>query len=518
MPITANSIAPGVGVLADNVPFEAGAQVLPRKILILAQLDPGKANDVDLDEPKRVLSAEAVGAKGGFGYMAHRLAKRVFETAQGVPVYISYQDEPEGAAQASGEISITASDARSGVLALYIAGERVSVNVETGDDGDAIAEKIVAAIENDSDLPVTAEVDGTDENQANVTAKSAGPWGDAITLELNLNPDDETPSGVDVSITDMSGGSGVPDLETALKNLGAGDDANSDYYTDVVHGYLQETAALDEISQYVGEGNTASGLYARMVHRPFRALTGDTKPGESGFTDLISLADGRRMDRANGVIAAPGSPNHPSEIAALALGAIATIDNRSPAESYAGTMLPGVYPGSDRWTDDYEDRDSAARNGIGATRKVSGVLEIQNMMTFYRPEDVPPASNGYRFMRSIALLQNIMFNISLNFRGPRWKGFYVVEDVGLVTNPEAARKARDTDSVRNDLVGLTEDFAGFGWIFSETPTLEALEKADAVVLRENGTGFDITYRVVFSGEGGILNTRVEFDTSLAVVL
>jgi hypothetical protein len=40
----------------------------------------------------------------------------------------------------------------------------------------------------------------------------------------------------------------------------------------------------------------------------------------------------------------------------------------------------------------------------------------------------------------------------------------------------------------------------------------------AVSIRTGGIGFDSVMPVVLSGEGGILDTRVDFDTALTVFL
>lgn len=519
--INADSFAAGVGVRANNVAFQPGTNVVPRKILVIATVDPAKEDSLQLNTPIRLLSPEEVGSKMGFGFMAHRLAQKAFKGAQGLPVHILPLAETQGAGNAVGGVEITALDAGAGTLYFYVSNDLVAVPVAKGDTGALIAAKLNLAINSNQNLPIDSAVDGKETNVLEFESKSAGPFGNKISLAVNLYPGQALPAGVTVEVTAMDGGSGVPSLETALANLGTDDDANQEFFTDVVHGFLEDSTALNELAEYVGLGNTAIGTYGKMAHRPFRVLTGNVEPGSVGLTNLFALANGRREDRGNGVLAVPGSKSHPSEIAALAIAKMAVISHLTPAQGYVDTVLEGIHPGvvTDRWTKTYANRDQAVRGGIGVTKVSNDVVYLQNVMTFYRPETVAEENNGYRSMRSIAILQNILANIAQNFSGSRWSGFYVVADTAQVTNSAAKEKARDREGVLNDLVALTENFEGFGWIFTAEFTIGQLaSNKQNVVIRTNGTGFDVNYPVLLSGEGGIIDTTVQFDTSLAVAL
>lgn len=518
--ITSNSLAAGVGSSVRNVQFQPTAEVVPRKILIIGTGDPTTEAGNTLNTPVLVTSPEDVGAKTGFGFMLHRLAKQAFLGSNGIETWIIQQPEGSGA-QAAGEIDFTGSTGvLSGTLALYIAGISVPVTITTGMTVEEIADAVVAAINADSDLPVTAaKVAVTFE--VTITAKSEGLfWGDQISIKLNINSGDTTPTGITTAITAMTGGSGTPDIQDALDSLGTGDGANEDYFTDIVHGYGQVTTTLDAISAYVGEGNGFTGLYDKVVHKPFRVLTGDVATGSGGLSSLVALGDGRKEDRANGVIAVPGSASHPSEIAALALGVMAQISNNRPEENYVGQILSGIDPGdkSDRWTSEYNDRDTAVKAGVSPTLVKSGAVYLQNVVSFYHPDDVPVTSNGYRSMRNIAILQNILDNVASNFEAEKWQGVSVVADTALVGNVTAKTKARDTDSVIDDLVALARSFESLAWLYAASFTIDQLKEANQVVVRTGGDGFESIFKIVLSGEGNILDTITEFDTSIAVFL
>lgn len=520
--LNANSKAAAVGVGAKNTQFVSAANVLDRSGLIIATYDPLLTGTVD-DVAIQIFSPEDVGDRLGFGFMAHRLAIGAFKGGKGLPMYVIPQAEAGGAAQSTGTITITTGTVESGTLWLYIAGDVVPVVVPaltsgSPTDQDDIATLIAAAVAADNNLPVTAAaVLGV----VTFTAKSAALYGDDISITTNLGFGQALPGGVTAVIVAMSGGAGTPDITTALETgLGTGDVANELGITDMVHGYGQETATLDAISAYVGEGNDFIGLYKKLVARPFRSLTGDVTADTAGLTALRALADTRRLDRANGVIPAPGSQSHPAEIAAQAIGHMGRINAKTAEGAYVGTVLEDVWPGdaADQWTSEFDNRDIAVKGGVSTTLQQDGRLTMQNMISFYRPASVSIDSNGYRSMRNISITQNIMAVIKQNFSREEWQNITIVADINKVTDPDSKAKARDPGAMLDELVSLAILFAGRAWIFDSAFTIEELRQAGAVTIRAGGVGFDSTMKLVYSGEGGITDTTFEFDTSLAVAL
>lgn len=514
------SLAAAVGASIRNVQFASEALNLPRKILIIGTHDPAKLA-VAPHVPQLILSPEDAGDRYGFGSMIHRLAVQAFRGSFGVETWVQPQAEAAGAAAAVGHIDFTGSAAvKAGTLYIFISNVLVAVNVAAAATPAQIATATVAACAANTSLPVSAAVDGAVAGKVNFTGKSKGTFGNFITLALNLGAGQVTPSGITAVITAMADGAGIPDIAAALTGLGTGDSANEAYFTDVIHGYGQDTATMDAILAYVGAGNDASGLYGKTVSRPFRVLVGDTVAGSQGLSDLLTLTGLRKTDRAQGVIAVPGSYSHPAEIAAQAMGIMARINQDRVAQHYLGIALIGIHPGSKsaRWTSDYDNRDTAVKNGVSPTRVQAGVVYLQNMCTFYRPDNVPASSNGYRSMRNISIIQNMLFNVRLNFEQEKWQGISIVADVTRVSSMVDRDKARDIDSVIDDLVALAISFESKAWIYEAAFTIGKLKQAGAVSIRTGGLGFNSVLAVIFSGEGGILDNVVEFDTSLAVLL
>jgi phage tail sheath gpL-like len=510
-----NSLAAAVGVGVQNVQFKTTAQAVPRKQVIIATYDPLKTSVAD-EVPVLVNSPADTASKFGFGFMAHRLHLANEKGAQGIETWIQPQAEVVGS-QSAGEYDFTGSTGVAGTLALYIANDRVAVTITSGMTVEEIADAVVAAITNDPNLPVTAaKVAVTFE--VTITAKTTGTWGDDITLTTNNLETDTSLAdlGITVAITAMAGGAGLPDIQDALDGLGTGDGANEKNFTALIHGYGQDTTTLDAIRDYVGSTDNLTGLYSETVARPLRSLVGDVVAGSAGLTAVKALGNGRKTDRASGVIPVPGSLSHPEEIAAQVIGHCERINNERAAEHYTGVALIGVDPGdtAQRWTNDYDDRDSAVKSGSGTTLVENGVVVLKDVITFSHPDGVAVESNGYREFVNISKLQNIMFNIKLNFSRSKWQGVIVVDDTNKVSSSVDRQKARDAQAVKDDLVVLAQAFESKAWLYQGQFTIDNIE----VETRVGADGFNTVFPCILSGVGKIYDNRVNFDTSIAILL
>jgi phage tail sheath gpL-like len=514
-PILPTSLAAIVGAGAQNVAFGPSVSNKERKIVIIGTYDPAKTG-VTAEVAEFINSAADAADKYGFGSMIHRLALSAYAGSQGLQTWVVPQAEAGGAVAASGTLTVTGPSTEAGTVYLYIGGDLVKVAVASGDTDATIAASIETAVNADTSLPVTASAA---LGVVTITAKTKGTWGNKIALTFNWGFQETLPAGVSIVVVDMASGATDPDITDALTNgLGNGDNANEKDFTALVHGYGYVTAQLNALSTYNGSGNLFEGCYQRTVARPMRSLTGDTAAGSAGLSTLIALGDGRKTDRTNGVIAVPGSPSHPEEIAALAMGTMELINGTRAEESYVGRTLSGVIPGAmaDRWTVQYTDRDTAVKAGVSPTLAKDGGVVMQNVVSFYHPDSVPDDSNGYRSMRNISIIQNQLNSVKVAFDREKWQGISIVNDTSLVTNSIDRAKARDVSAVTDELFALVDGFEGKAWIFQGAWS-KAKIAASPPTIRAGGTGFDCTLPVVLSGEGGILDTIVQFDTNVAVI-
>lgn len=513
MPLTSSSQAAAVGASVVNTQFAAVAEVLARKMVIIGTYDPLITTITD-EVPAFVSSPEEVGATYGRGFMLHRLAVQASLGSNKSEMWVIPQAEAGGAAASTGTLTITGPATAAGTLYLYLAGIATPVTVTSGDTATDIGDNIVTAVTANPDLPVTA---ANALGVVTLTAKSKGPWGDGVSITLNWGFQEALPAGVSTAVVAMSGGSGIPTIADALDGMGTDDDANSNHFTELVHGYGQDATTLNAVSTYNGVGNTAVGCYSKTVARPFRSLVGDTAAGSAGLSALVTLADGRKTDRTTGVIAAPGSPNHPDEIAAHALGVMQRLNANRAEEGPISQILAGVLPGAsaDRWTKSYTNRDTAVQGGIGTTKESGGALVLQDMLTFYRPDTIPSSSNGYKRQRNISIIQNMLDSVKTNFEASKWQGVSIVANVSKVANIVDRQKARDIEAVRDDIIALVTSWRNQAWVYEiDTFTIPNI----SVQIRTGTNGFDVVIPVILSIESGIIDSQIEFDTAITVLL
>jgi phage tail sheath gpL-like len=512
--IDSTSQATAVGVGAKNVQFGISGENLTRKTVIIGTYDPAKTTVVD-DVPIQVLNEADAGDKFGFGWPLHRLVKKYFEGSQGAgECWVIPQTETGTAAD--GEIAWTGTTTAAGTIFLRIANELYSISIPSGSTIEETSDAVVAFVNAVADTPVVAAKTAvTFETTFTSKAKGLEQNNIAITLNADVAAGEALPTGITAAvITDMANGAGTPDIQTALDGMGTGDDANQQYFTHLVHGYGLVTSELDKIAIYVGLGNDFTGCYSKLVTRPFTSLNCDTDPGSAALTALQVITDARLTDRANGILGVPDEDEIPTEIAAFATGLMARVSQNNPAQHFADQILTGVGKRStsaNRWTKNYSDRDIAVKAGISPTKVISEQAFMQNVVTFYRPASVPTGSNGYKSMRSIAVLQDITNKLRETFEAEAWQGISIVADASTVTDFAAKQKTRDILDVQTTLNNLANFFESKGWIFDAAFAQENSE----VTIRAGSNGFDINFKWKMSGEAQIYNIQSSFDINIA---
>ncbi len=516
MAINSSSQARGTGVGVKNIPRSPSATDLPRKILIVGAYDETTKTSVVEDVAQLATSAAYVGDITGYGFELHRLALAAERGGDGVETWFVPVAENGAGVKATCTLTLTVTTALAGTLYLYIAGDQVRVNVTAGITDANLALAIVAAVTADTSLPVTAAAVAEV-----VTFTSKQACASALEIIVTTGPalerqNEDIPGGVSMVITSMADGAGVSDYATALANLGEGDAANEDYFTDCVQGNGVDTTTLDVILAYVGIGDQNLGTYKNTAARPMIWYLGDNAASAAGLAALIVISDARLTDRAHGLLPAPGSPVPPNELAAQYCGICARRKQELSSGGFGGQPMNGVIPGirSERWTVDYDERNTAVAAGLGTTHVVDGVVQVSDSVTFYRPASIPVDSNAYAEISNVGKIQNITNSLKTFFQ-LNYSSFTVVADVAKVVGAAARANAKDLKTVLADCTAFAVLFEGKAWIYSAESTIELLDKDDRIALRGDGKGFTIKYPVLLSGVGKIIDLEVHVDTKIA---
>ena len=211
--ISASVRIPGVFVEFDN--RLAGNAVLDFKLLVFAQkLATGT---LATGVPARVSSNAAQTEDYlGRGSMGAEMVKAIKAAQPWLETWVIALDDNAAGAAATGTLTVTGSPTEAGTLNLYIAGKRVQVAITSGQTATQVAAAIAAAINADTTLPVTAAAAA---GVVTLTARHKGECGNTLDVRLNYYAE-ATPKGIAIAIVAMSGGTGNPDIATAIAAMG----------------------------------------------------------------------------------------------------------------------------------------------------------------------------------------------------------------------------------------------------------------------------------------------------------
>lgn len=420
MSIDATAVARVLGIETVYEPPQTGQIFnLPQRIAVIAQ---GASASTYAATKFQSSSPVEVGTALGFGSPAHLIARMLNPTdGDGVgtiPVtYYPLSDHASGA-PAVGSIAPTGTQTKA---ATY----RVSVNnilsapftIAASATVAARVAAMIAAINAVLEMPVIA-TDGT--TLVTLTSKWKGVSANGIKVSVIGES-----LGTTFTVVQPTGGLNNPAIDSALAQIG------NVWETLVINALdIADSAALDAL-ETVGETR-----WGELVRKPFVAFTGNVATAVG--TAITPMAS-RTTDRVNCQLVSPGSVDLPFVVAARQVARIARVANNNPPTDYGSQPATGLTPGADGDQWDYAARDQAVKAGSSTVTVRGGVVTIEDVVTFFRPVGDPlPA---YRHVVDIIKLQNIIFNLDLEFAQPEWDGAPLIPDSQPTTNPNA-RKPR----------------------------------------------------------------------------
>ncbi|MDH4319873.1 MAG: phage tail sheath subtilisin-like domain-containing protein [Desulfobulbaceae bacterium] len=461
MPISFDSIPSQLRVPLAYVEFNneravSGTPGIMHKILVIGQRL--AAGEQAAEVPFRVNSpghAEAAAGRGSmFSHMinALKLNNRFTETWG-----ILLDDDVAGVA-AAGNILFGGAVTAAGTLNLYIAGNRVRVAIAAAQTLSSIATAVVAAINADTSLPVTAAVNGGVPEQVDITARWKGETGNGIDLRVNYYQDEKTPTGLTTTVTAMTGGTGNPDIADAVAVLG------DEWWNHIVMPYTDSanlTALETELTDRWGPTRQIDGI----AYAAYRGTQAATQTFGDGRNSLLVTCMGTGI-----------SPTPPYVWAAAVAAEAAHSLAIDPARPLQTLVLDGVLPPAieDRWT--MEERNLLLYDGI-ATHTVDsgGRVLIERLITMYQENAYGVADPSYLDVNTPATLSYLRYSTRARItqKFPRHK----LADDG--TNYGAGQKIVTPKVIRNELIALFKEWELAGLV-------ENIDqyKADLVVERD----------------------------------
>jgi len=397
IPITIRT--PGQYIEFDNTKAVQGLPAVPSKILVIGTRL--AAGSVAQAIPKMVLSASQAEDFFGRGSMLSHMFQALKKANPYTEVWGIALDENAAGAKATGTITVVGPATESGTINLLIASRSVQVGVTSGDAQNAIATAINAAINANTDLPVTS---GAAANVVTLTARSKGTYGNFVDVRENYYFGERTPKGVVNTIVAMAGGTTNPVLNTAIAAIG------NEQYNTVIVGY-EDAANLTSLETEL------SNRWGPLQQKEGQAFTG------FAGTHAAAVTQGDSRNSPFVTIAHVGKAPTPWWEWAATLGAVDAFEP-DPARPRQTLPLTGALPPApqDRYTRD--ERDILLNHGISTFLVDAGsVCMIERTITTYKTNafGVPDISYlDIETMRTLAYLRyTVRARIALRF--PRCK-------------------------------------------------------------------------------------------------
>ncbi|TAN60477.1 MAG: phage tail protein, partial [Magnetospirillum sp.] len=209
---------PGVNVEFD---WSAGNQGLVRSLqrLLIVAYHPGNGFPVAADTAFLVESYDHAVQVAGRGSLFAQMVKTAKKANRVNELWAILVDEPNAGVKAAGAITLTGPASAAGTIPLMVDGQLVQVGVAASDTAATIATAAIAAINANTDLSVTAAIDGVNTAKVNITCRWKGAVGNGVDLRVGYWRGLAAPAGAGIAVTAFAGGAGVPDLTAAIDAL-----------------------------------------------------------------------------------------------------------------------------------------------------------------------------------------------------------------------------------------------------------------------------------------------------------
>lgn len=282
---------------------------------------------------------------------------------------------------ATATVTITGAATETGLINLYVGGVRIQSSVANAATAAQVASALAVKINAMPDLPVTALAA---TGVVTLTCKWKGESGTDISLLLNRlgkSNGEQTPAGLTVVLTPMTGGTGVPDQVAALAALG-------DEPFEFICQPWTDTTSLDAWKGAMDD-NVGRWSWAKQ-------LFGHVYSAKRGTVGTLVAAGQARNDQHMTIQAVEAGVPQPVWIQAAALAARSAVflsaDSSRPTQS--GSM-PGLdaAPASGRFT--LTERQSLLSYGMATAYYEGGYVRIQRSITTYQKNAYGQADNSY---------------------------------------------------------------------------------------------------------------------------
>lgn len=295
--------------------------------------------------------------------------------------------DPEAAVAATGDVTLSGACSASGVISLYIGGERVRSLAQAGEALTVTAARLAATINENGELSVTASTAEDQPGVIKLTCRWKGATGNDIDVQINYGTDDALPQGLRVACGPMSGGAGDPDMAAIVAALG------DTWWKAMSCPYLRK-AERDILEEWLDAQFGPLRQQECQVFGAFRGTLAEASAyGNAGNSELVS------------VLAIGAIPSSSWDTAAAYGMRAATSLADDPARPLQTLELTGLKAPrrEDRWN--MEERNILLYDGM-ATFMVAGddTVQIEREVTMYQRNAWGMADPSYLDVQTPATL------------------------------------------------------------------------------------------------------------------
>ncbi|MEC5321125.1 phage tail sheath subtilisin-like domain-containing protein [Brenneria populi subsp. brevivirga] len=368
---------------------QANTATATQRTLIIGQMLDSSEQTANV--PATASSASTVAGLYGNGSMLHSLITAYLENDTSAIIHVlPLADDATAMTAASGTITVASAASATGVISLYIAGLRVQMTVTSSDTVSEIATALAAKINAKSGIPVTAAAAAT---VITLTAKNRGAHGNNIDIRQNyqgIAGGESTPSGLSLTIVSMSGGTGSPELDDALANLG---DTTYDF---IVNPYT-DTTSLDAVKSFLDD-STGRWSYNQLLYgHSFGCVSGT-------YGSLTAIGEARNNPHET-LLGVYGSPTPPHVWSAALVGAIAPALRNDPGRPTQTLAIAGVLAPPTESRFQWSERNNLLFSGISTfTVSDDGAVQAENIITTYQYNSYGAEDDSYLQIETLYLL------------------------------------------------------------------------------------------------------------------
>ncbi|KLN54729.1 phage tail sheath subtilisin-like domain-containing protein [Variovorax paradoxus] len=336
--------------------------------------------------------------------------------------------------------NVGATLAMPGEVMLYIHGKRLSVGATTSDTEATIATKLIAVINAQPSLQVTAAA-GAETNEVVLTAKWGGPTGNSIDVRSAFYDDDRLPNGLSLTIPPMALGAVNPDVSPVIA-------AMSSYRpTEIVCPFTDSTN-LNLLETELAARWEANNMRDGMIVNCIRGTE----------SDITTFLGGRNSPHVH-TIAVTKDVTNPWETAAMAGAAIESQAVKDPAVPQTGIPLLG-YIGpkqASHWTIDQMNNLLQA----GGSPLEIGQDSTGNLLRMVTNYTLSSAGAPDRSMAEVCWLKTASYKRWFNVTEfqTKYRGYKLAQ---YITDPIPGQKIMTVPLAEEIMLGIYKTFMDAG--------------------------------------------------------